>query len=302
MPQEIKLKISGIGIAVEWEGCRIIDSDHILYRDFIIKDDDLAEVRLKIQCDILPEYPLAEKIFDALQNHWRLYQYNNKYIIDTFSPTPPYYPKKIVAVMEKNFTYGDVYIQPTDDQNLSWSLLDLMDPFGKLLIVNRLSMGEGILAHGLGVNDQGKGIVFLGFSGSGKSTLANLYKEYSQDSFVLNDEYITIKKRGNQFWLYGTPWPGEASTVIAQPVELKNIFFIEHAPDNKLISEPASLFLRRILQLLFLPFWNREGLDFTLRFCEELVKSLPTYKLGFVNDRRIIDFVRESQNSSHKHT
>ena len=59
--------------------------------------------------------------------------------------------------------------------------------------------------HASGVVHKEKGILFIGHSGAGKSTVARL----SSPRRVLSDECILIKKDGDAFTAYGTPFGRE---------------------------------------------------------------------------------------------
>ena len=158
-------------------------------------------------------------------------------------------------------------------------------------MVNLLCQGRGVLVHGLGVHDKGEGWLFVGRSGAGKSTLANLYKAFPEVT-ILGDERLVVTKVDGQFWLSGTPWPGEGFTVSAETVPLRKIFFLEHGPRNVLISDSFLNLYSLFFQQLFLPFWNGEALSFALRFAEEVMSAVPASRLSFVNDARVIEFLR----------
>ncbi|MCK4859876.1 MAG: hypothetical protein KAS87_04900 [Candidatus Omnitrophica bacterium] len=310
--QEIKLKIANIGIRLQWEQITIEDLEHIFYKDFVFKDEQSTEVDLRIHRGGFPEYPQEEMIFDAMENRWRLYNYNGKYVMEIFSATPPH-PKETVALIEKDFSRGQVWAKPKDRgvrreelgfrkkelgvrrEPSNLSLINLMRPLAEILVINHLSKDKGLLTHALGVDDEGEGMVFFGASGAGKSTLANLYKQYSKNTVILNDERLIIKKEKHKFYLYGTPWPGGGFTASNHKVELKKVFFIKHGRQNRVIPEPTILLMKRMFQQLFLPFWDKAGIDFTLRFCEELIRNIPSHRLAFVKDEKVIDFVRKAR-------
>ncbi|HYS44133.1 MAG TPA: hypothetical protein VEM32_09165, partial [Geobacteraceae bacterium] len=110
---------------------------------------------------------------------------------------------------------------------------------------------------------------------------------------ILSDERVVVTKEDGRFWLSGTPWPGEAFTVSSETVPLRKVFFLEHGTGNRLISDRLINLHGLFFQQLFLPFWNREALAFALQFGEELLTTLPTARLAFVNDARVIEFLRK---------
>ena len=144
------------------------------------------------------------------------------------------------------------------------------------------------MVHGLGISDRGKGIAFLGGTGTGKSTLAEFYRS-EKGVNILSDEHIIIRKEKRQFYLYGTPWPGMAMATSSKKVRLEKIFFIGHSLENRISAQAT---LSGLFPLLFLPFWDKQGLNSVLGFCEDLLSTLECRKLGFVKDKSVVEFVR----------
>lgn len=326
--KELRLNIGGIGMSIKWEKSRILDWPHPHYEDFIFSGK--ADVNLQIHCGNLPRYSAGEMIFDGKEEgNWRLYRDNSRYIIETFDTQT--HKKNKVCFLEPDFQSGDVYIDPESERSRQprikkgpfFSLPSLMQPLAEILLVNLLAKENGIMVHGLGISDRGKGIAFLGGSGRGKSTLAEFYKTekvanpvrkpaltrgakpsvrgkkssvvashgtFSNGVNILSDEHIVIRKEKKQFRLYGTPWPGMAMAASSETVPLNHIFFIEHAPENKIFGHTT---IGDLFPLLFLPFWDSMRMEAALHFCEDLLKKIGCKKLGFVKDRSVIDFVRK---------
>lgn len=291
VPERLQLSIAAIGIELTWEGARVADgSGRKFYDEFASSGP--VDVRLQVHCGKLPRLKPEALLFDAVNNRWRLHRLDGRYLFEISHTKPPHRTVQL-ALMMPHFRSGEIYRRP--DQTFprrSWSLTDLMCPFGELLLVNILSQGRGVLLHALGVSDQGEGLLFVGASGAGKSTLANLYKPH-QGVTILSDERVVVTKVSGQFWLSGTPWPGAGLSVSADTVPLRKVFFLEHGTRNVLISDRLSNLCGLFFQQLFLPFWNAHALEFALRFGEELLSSLPASRLSFVNDARVIEFLRK---------
>ncbi len=152
-----------------------------------------------------------------------------------------------------------------------------------------LSQGYGVLVHACGIDDNGKGLLFPGSSMNGKSTMAHLWKD---DAEVLNDERIILRQKEGRIWIYGTPWHGEYEEISSKGVVLDKIFFLHHGEINKITLKTGSIATSMILGHCFLPYWEPDGMQFTLDFCARLVETIPCYELGFVPDKNIIDFIR----------
>ncbi len=289
----VQLTIADIGIELVWDGARLaVESAQKFYRGFRSNGD--VHVRLQVHCGELPPVRPGEMVFDAIENHWQLSRLNGRYLFEFFDPMPPH-PMVQLACMAPDFSVGEVYRKPEKAvPTPSLSLSRLMRPFGELLLITLLSQGRGVMLHGLGVSDRGEGLLFIGRSGAGKTTLANLYKP-CQDVTVLGDERVVVTQVGGQFWLSGTPWPGTGFTVSADTVPLRKVFFLEHGRRNVLIADRLINLSGLFFQQLFLPFWNREALAFALSFAEELLSTVPSFRLSFVNDSRVIEFLRKGE-------
>ncbi len=148
------------------------------------------------------------------------------------------------------------------------------------------------MVHALGIDDGGQGRVFVGPSGSGKSTLARFWGR-RKGVRILSDEHLIIRRLGKTFYAYGTPWPGMAARVSPHPVQIQQIFFIEHHPEHRLLSESAGILASRLFAQLFLPRWNDRIIDSGVTLCEQLLQKVQCQRLGFAKHPSVIDYVRQ---------
>jgi hypothetical protein len=294
----LHLSIARIGINLTWTGARLAHGGALrFYREFLSDGDrrsrgNQVNVRLHVQCGALPRLKPETLIFDAVVNHWRLFRANGRAVFEVFHSRPPH-PLIQVSVMAPDFISGDVYVPRAKNSGKpSWSLPRTMRPFGELLLIQQLlRQRRGALVHALGVADRGEGVLFVGRSGAGKSTLANLYKPH-EDVTILGDERVVVTTEQGQFWLSGTPWPGDGFKVSADRVPLRKTFFLEHGSSNALIADTRLTLYGLLFQQLFLPFWDEEALGFAVNFAHELITAVPAYRLAFVNDRTAVEFIR----------
>lgn len=253
-----------------------------------------VDVGVTVECGTLPRVRPEARLFDAVSPHrWRLARENGHYVFEVFDTRSPH-ARLQVAKADRAWSAVEVQTRPAGSVRgkPAWSLPRLMQPLGQLLLIQRLSQGRGVLLHGLGVIDRGRGLVFIGRSGAGKSTLAGLYAESGAGATVLNDEHIVVAKRGERFWVFSTPWPGAHFQVRAGGAPIHRIYVLEHDETNRRLAAPPARLCALLTQQMFLPFWSREALGSALRLAEELVEAIPTCRLGFVNDARIIEFLR----------
>ena len=150
------------------------------------------------------------------------------------------------------------------------------------------------MVHALGIDDGGQGLVFVGPSGSGKSTLARFWGR-RKGVRILSDEHLILRRRGKRFYAYGTPWPGMAARVSPDPVQIQQIFFIEHHPEHRLWSESGGILASRLFSQLFLPRWNDRIIECGVTVCEQLLQKVQSQRLGFAKHPSVIDYVRQIQ-------
>ena len=273
---ELRVSIGDIVISVAGDN---IDSSRIdnAYRAFIT--ESIPEVRLKLhyQRGICQTKSRGERVFDS-SGGWSMFKRNGSYVIKTTSGE---------AVLDSGFQSGDIYLEEEEEQ----AGLFLSYPMDELLMINLLAGQRGVMLHACGVKYRGKGIVFAGISGAGKSTTANLWKT-KKDAVVLSDDRVIVRKINSQFYLYGTPWHGDALGFSAQRAPLEMIFFLKKAINNSTeVIAPVDAASRLIVHS-FAPLWNKIGTEFTLDFCAELFQKVPAYELSFLPDESAVDFVR----------
>lgn len=261
------------------------------YSDFLCNAQ--PEITINVTYNGLSKISLREddKIFDS-QGSWHLYKVNDQKIFlqsDLMQgPNDPYF----IAFFDSNLKKIDVYRsnQDTDISSFEGLLPCPLDyPFGEILMILVLSQGRGIMAHACGIDDRGRGYLFAGNSTHGKTTLARLWKD---QAIILNDDRIVIRKKGDHFWMYGTPWHGEYTGVSPQGVPIEKIFFLHHADRNSVKKYNGASAASMLLARSFPPLWDAEGMKFTLDFCSQLVSVVPCYQLNFVPDENIVDFIR----------
>lgn len=244
--------------------------------------------------------------FQDGSENWRLLKRDDTYIYKSMLED-----KKQVMLVNKTFDRITAYLLRKDEKSVfdeetrefirknkgfAWNASDIIYDFLQVLLINYFAQrNSGIFTHSIGVKDiDGKGLLFTGKSGCGKTTMAKIWHKHSKGTMVLNDDRIIVRKNKRGFLIYGSPWHGEFSDYLTSRIEsapLKNLFFIHHAPKNTVreISEKEAFNL--LYPALFPTFWDRRGLENILSFCQDLIKSVPCFNFGFVNNIRVIKFV-----------
>ena len=284
----LKLSIGGLGLSLRWDEPREVNWPHPLYEPFAGEESETIHLDIRFKGG--PKLNGQKLIFDG-EHHWKLYQEDSRYLFEAFDPSTR--SRNMISLLDEDFKQAEVYVDPgSSGSPPPWSLPRLMNPLGQWLLINRLAETGGVMVHALGIDDGGQGRVFVGPSGSGKSTLARFWGR-RKGVRILSDENLILRRRGRRFYAYGTPWPGMAARISPHPVQIQQIFFIEHHPRHRLWEESGGMLASSLFAQLFLPRWNDRIIESGVTLCEQLVQEVDCRRLGFSKDPSVIDYVRQ---------
>lgn len=157
-------------------------------------------------------------------------------------------------------------------------------------ILYRLIVGwyQGIYLHSCGTTNchEGKNFLFVGTSNHGKSTLAKLSNQK-----VINDDRTIIRQLQEGMVMFSPPGYGRMNSSSPKRATVDKVFFLEHAKDNFAQPMTASAAASRLFSSTIPPFWSRQRMRETFDFCTELAQRVPCYKLGFVPDASVWEFL-----------
>lgn len=274
--RESKLRIGGVTISV------VSCEDNLAVRInnacqcFVTNRE--PDVSLQVYYGQIPESKSEKKVFDT-GTTWNMFQSNGKYILKDSDR---------IAIFEPDFKSGRIYIK----RNGRKAIFPLSYPLDEVLMINLLAKGRGMAIHACGVSGYSQGLLFVGSSGAGKSTIANFWKK-EKDATILSDDRIIIRKMDSEFWIYGTPWHGDAKVCSPERAPLDKVLFLRHSLKNTAKKIAPMEAVSRLMVCSFPAFWDKNGMEFTLKFCAELVKKIPCYELGFVPGAAVLDFVKD---------
>ena len=179
-----------------------------------------------------------------------------------------------------------------------WRRMDpLTGPTLELLMVTYLGQKRGVITHSCGITLNGKGVLFVGESGAGKSTLARLWGK-EKDVEILSDDRTIVQKRSGCFWIYGTPWHGEAGFASPRGARLEGIFFLRHGRTCSIRQVRDIDSVSRLLTCTFPPYWDPQAMTLTLGMLSDLTSAVSCQDLTFTPDRRVLHLVRETMTSA----
>ena len=246
--------------------------------------DPHADMTLNIQEEPPPPFLKKEPVFDSEQT-WALFRSEGKLVLQNAGLQTDLKPSRFLF-LSPNLKSGDLYLGddfPPDADPLGY-------PLNQVLWILLLSRRRGLLFHACGMDDDGGGYLFLGNSGDGKSTTAKLW--FDQGMAVLNDDRMIVRERDGEFWMYGTPWHGDFKEHSFRGLPVRKLFFLNHGKKNSARPKSGAEAVSMLLTRSFSPFWDHQGMAFTIEFCHRLADQIPCYELTFVPDAGMIDFAR----------
>lgn len=304
MKSEVRLKIADIIIQIKSrfglaqptrEEREFFHSER--FDNFFYKGRGDPDIHIKVNIvDTFPGVIRARPLFitshfENNEENWRLLKKGGSYIYKS-----PLKDKRQVMFINKTFDKVSAYLLNGKDRGGLWGISEIIYDFLQVLLINYLALHrKGIFIHSTGLKDtDAEGLLFAGESGAGKSTTSRLWHKYSR-AMVLNDDRMIVRKYGNKFLIYGSCWHGDFNDYLDSRIEsapLRRLFFIRHARRNTVRRVSAKEAFNLLYPNLFPTFWDREGLENIVSFAQDIVTTVPCYRLGFVNNRKIIPFVR----------
>ena len=274
-----------------------VDSQFDLFRANDLLDGDAAcdiEIAFQWADELLP--PAGKLLFDS-GSVWKLYDGlagDGGMVFDFASSAIGPDPYKRLHV-DRDFRHALLlvnrsYFSEGSDCNL------LEYPLDELAVMHRLGRERGVEVHAAGLYDAdlrvvGRGgFLFIGHSGAGKSTTTRLWRE-RHNVTILSDDRIILRKHEGQVWMHGTPWHGEAAFAAAEKCKIDRLFILEHAPANRITQLRGSQAVGELMARSFLPFYDGPSLESTMAFLEEIVETIPCYRLEFLPDASAVEAV-----------
>jgi len=159
-------------------------------------------------------------------------------------------------------------------------------------IIHSLVLAEegGFLVHAASGVRNDRAFVFAGVSGAGKTTISRLAPP---DATLLTDEISYIRRSGNGYHAYGTPFAGELARVgtnLKAPLEA--LYFLEKGPDNRIVptgeSDAAHALIRNILFFAHDPDLVKRVFEAALEF----VSRVRVARFVFAPDERAWELIR----------
>ncbi len=288
----LNLEIGGLSFGMWCEkGMPVaLDSEH---NSFMLPpaENRLSDIELEIYWSNRLEAPQSTPAFVS-GGLWSAYTGSAGTQFYFSSPTLGNSPYK-AAWFDERFERGHLVLNRSSFSSTD-PVFPLEYPIDELVLMHRLSLGEGVELHALGLADRdGSGYLFLGHSGAGKSTTARLWMR-QPGVRMLSDDRIILRQLDGKYWMYGTPWHGDAGISSPERAPLSAIFFLEHAPVHQLLPVSQSQAAAELFARAFLPHYAKLSIEFTLRFLDQLTRSVPCSIFRFAPTEDAVEAIRHA--------
>lgn len=290
LSQFMIISIAGLKISVQQGN---ISPIYDRYRGFIT--DNKTDGDIKLAIDYSHEsFKKNGQTSEFRASNWQIYWEDPFYSIPIFldyNDDLPY----ITIIADKKFTHIKIIIHKNNfPPELPLNKVDPLDfPMDELILLNYMGKNQkGILLHAAGIVYEGKGYLFPGFSTAGKSTISRLFLNDGRAT-VLSDDRIILRYIDDQFYIYGTPWHGEADIFSNEGAPLQSIYFLEKDTTNYVKDISQIEKFNKIVQCMFTSFWDKEQMNYNLELLQSLLHSISAKSFYFQPDQKAVDYILE---------
>ena len=152
-----------------------------------------------------------------------------------------------------------------------------------------LASQGGLLVHAASAVRNGRAFLFAGVSGAGKTTISRLAPP---DATLLTDEISYLRREGEGYVAYGTPFAGE----LAKPGEnvcapLAALYLLAQGPENRIDPVGDAEATRAILESVLFFAHDSKLVGKVFDSVCELVRRVPVQRLTFVPDSRVWELI-----------
>ena len=291
-----QIEIAGVTLSIQSNDFEWDFEDDSHYRGFEVVGQR-TDVHVGVHWNPAGIEDLGDEVFSArdmpgrFPPNWRLYRSQLGWWNLEVNASPYPLIRRRVAVFQPDFRRGDVYVD-LRHRGLDVLPYPLSAPLDRVLFVHLVTHGLGVMIHACGIVLDGKGYLFSGPSNAGKTTLSRLWAK-ATDAIVLGDECLILRKSDGKFWIYGTPWVGEAGLYSPIGASVEKVFFIHHARQNLVTALPPEQAAERLLAQSILTPHDAFAIQYGLDLCLDFVVGVPAYQFGFVPERSAVQLIQK---------
>lgn len=286
-------KTGGITFGVSSDLPIMGDTFHTKFKQFEVKvpGEDLVCLHHHFHLLDMGKSDPGKKIYE--KSPWMIFENKNHFTYVWTSSLDNTDGLKRAAVFSLDHTHGVIY---NDEINLmAYSAGNVgsltLFPTDQILLARLLADRNGCMLHSSGLIMDGNGLLFAGHSDAGKSTISLMMKNRAT---ILCDDRNIVRKQGDSFKLYGTWSHGDVQEVSCDSANLKAIFFLKQAKENRVRRfENKTLILKNLLACLVRSFVTENWWNKTLDVISEIVREVPCYELCFDKSGKVVKLLEK---------
>lgn len=288
-------KIAGLIINVESS----LQEPNELMNQFLITQDHDADINISIKLKKYIDTPEGSIISDLNSNlSWfrKSAGHSGYYIYIT---NEEHFMGRILVLVDVDADWRNAVITCSSYYiNSCFSEISTIKPW----LLAHIMMGfvfryslihlDGLIIHSSAITFCDKGILFSAPSGTGKSTHIGLWQKYLGDIVkVLNDDTPAVRIINHKPFVYGTPWSGSSFIHNNASAPLEAIIVLEQAQGNKIRRISGQEAILKLVPRVFLPYFDQNMMNITLRVFEQIISSVPIYSLQSRPDKEAMELV-----------
>lgn len=137
------------------------------------------------------------------------------------------------------------------------------------------------------------GVMFVGRSGVGKTTQAQLWRKH-QGATIINGDKVFLTMEDGCAWAHGSPWCGSSFFRLNRSTPLRGIVVLEQAPENRIRRLSELEVMAQYVPHIFLPMWDEHLLDRVMDTVEQMLPTVPVFRLECRPDEEATALVRKA--------
>ena len=286
-------KTAGITIAVSSDLPIMEETFHPKIKQFEVKTpgEDTVYIHHHFHLLDIGKSDPGKKVYG--KSPWMIYEGKKHFTYVWTSSIENTDSLKRAAIFNLDHTKGVIYNDETNRMAYNAGNVSSLTlfPTDQILLARLLADRKGCILHSSGMIMDGNGLLFAGHSDAGKSTMSLMMKNRAT---ILCDDRNIIRKQAGGFKIYGTWSHGDVEDVSSDSADLKAIFFLKHAKENRVKRlEDKTMILKKLLACLVKSFVTPEWWNQTLALISEIVREVPCYELCFDKSGKVVNLLED---------
>ena len=151
---------------------------------------------------------------------------------------------------------------------------------------------DAVFLHASYVIWKGKAILFTAPKQTGKSTQAKLW-ETCRDAKIINGDRALLRKRGNVWMVYGSPYCGTSRIYENETCPLGAIVILSKSSENKIAHAKTLEAYISLMDGCSFRTWNTKDVEKVADLAGNLVHEIPFFRLECTPTENAVDILEE---------